>query len=1022
MKRKLSLLFMGLFFLTSQVMAQQTTITGKVTSSDDGGGIPGVSVKIKGTNTATQTSSTGTYSIQASPADILVFSYIGFSVQEKPVGTAKLIDVVLSSDTKDLNEVVVTAFNIAQDRKSINYAVQTVGAKDIAESRQQNIVNALQGKIAGAVITSSGGGPGEGASIILRGGTSLDGDNQPLFVVDGVALDNSSFVESLAPGAGSGFNGILGRSLGTPNRASDINPDDIETVTVLKGPAAAALYGLKAGNGAIIITTKKGKTGSTSIVYNNLFSWDNVMRLPETQSVYKQGTGGIFAATSRDSYGSEFLPGEQIYDNLGTFFRTGTSQTHNLSVSGGSEKYTFRFSASHSEQNGVVPKTEYGKTSVRLSGSAIASEKFSVTGSANYMRSTGRRPLQGPGLFGGSGGFLVSIFNWPKNDDMKDYLSPDGTRRRLIALTTADIDNPYFTIDRNPQTDVNDRFLGTAGLEYKPFDWLKVNYTLGTDFYTERTQSVRAVGTSLPNNQNGGIGHTVNSFQSLTSNLILTAEKTFGDFSTSLIVGNAVDQTRFNTVDYLGLIFQNPDFISINNTVNRSLIQRNSIRRIIGAFASLNADWKKTVFLNITGRNDWSSTLPVKNRSFFYPSVSLGYEFTKSLALDDDSWLSYGKIRLSYADVGKDTAPYRLRSPLASNTFIGGGFRSGFFGNNPELKPETRRSYEVGLDMQFLKNRLRLDATLYRDRTVEQIIAPRVSQATGYILQYINGGVVENKGIELMLSGTPIQGRDFNWDISFNFARNFNEVLSLPFPLTILRNSDASIINVAEGASYPGKSVTSISATDYIRDPQGRIIIDANGYPTFNTLFSYGGDRAPKFTLGLNNTFRYKNAEMSFLVDIRKGGDVINGNEWELVRSGLSMQTAERGKLAVFEGVVKNADGSFSENTKQVELTQGYFENNLAGVGTAFIEDGSWIRLRTVTVNYTLDNKYTPRVFSNLNIFLTGRNLLLFTNYSGIDPEVGVSGAGVRGGGSAGLDYGGVPSRRGFDLGLKVGF
>ncbi len=402
--------------------------------------------------------------------------------------------------------------------------------------------------------------------------------------------------------------------------------------------------------------------------------------------------------------------------------------------------------------------------------------------------------------------------------------------------------------------------------------------------------------------------------------------------------------------------------------------------------------------------------------------MSLGYEFTKSLALDDDSWLSYGKVRLSYADVGKDTAPYRLKSPLASNTFIGGGFRSGFFGNNPELKPENRGSYELGLDMQFLKNRLRLDATLYSDRTVEQIIAPRVSQATGYILQYINGGVVENKGIELMLSGTPVQGKDFNWDVSFNFARNFNEVLSLPFPLTILRNSDASIINVAEGASYPGKSITSISATDYIRDPQGRIIIDANGYPTFNTLFSYAGDRAPKFTLGLNNTFRYKNAELSFLVDIRKGGDVINGNEWELVRSGLSMQTAERGKLAVFEGVVKNADGSFSENTKQVELTQGYFENNLAGVGTAFIEDGSWIRLRTVTVNYTLDKKYTPRVFSNLNVFLTGRNLLLFTNYSGIDPEVGVSGAGVRGGGSAGLDYGGVPSRRGFDLGLKVGF
>jgi TonB-linked SusC/RagA family outer membrane protein len=993
-----------------------------VTATDDSGPLPGVSVKVKGTNNVVQTSTTGVFTIKANPGDILIFSYIGYTPQEKPVTTAGVMNVVLVADNKALEEVVVTAFNIAQDRKSLNYAFQNVKSKDIEESRQQNIVNALQGKVAGAVITSSGGGPGEGASIVLRGATSLDGDNQPLFVVDGVPLDNSSFVESLAPGAGSAFNGVMGRSLGTPNRASDINPDDIESVTVLKGPAAAALYGVKAGNGAIIITTKKGKTGSTSVVYSNLFSFDNVMRLPETQSTYKQGANGVFAQTSRASYGSQFLPGETIYDNMGDFFQTGKSQTHNLSVSGGSEKYTFRFAASNANQNGVVPKTEYGKTSLRLSGSAIASDKFSVTGSANYIRTTGRRALQGPGLFGGNGGFLVSIFNWPKNDNMKDYLSPDGTKRRLLAATTNETDNPYFTIDRNPQTDVNDHFIGNAGAEYKIADWLRVNYTLGTDFYNERTQSVRAVGTSLPNNQNGGIGQTVNTFQNITSNFLVTAEKTFGDFSTSLLLGNAIDQTRFSTVDYLGLIFQNPDFISINNTVNRSVIERNSVRRIVGVFGSLNADWKKTVFLNITGRNDWSSTLPVKNFSFFYPSISLGYEFTKTLNLGDDSWLSYGKLKMSYADVGKDTSPYRLFSPLQSNTFIGGGFRGGFFGNNPELKPETRRSYEVGLDLQFLKNRLRLDATYYNDKTINQIIAPRVSQATGFILQYINGGIVQNKGIELMLSGTPITSKDFSWDVNFNFASNTNKVLELPFPLTIIRNSDAAIINVAEGASYPGRAVTSISASDYVRDPEGNIVIDANGYPTFNALFTYAGNRAPDFLIGLNNSFRYKNLEFSFLLDIRKGGDVINGNEWELVRSGLSKQTEERGKQVVFDGVVRNPDGTFSKNTRPVELTQGYYQNNLAAVGTAFIEDGSWIRLRTVTLNYTLSKKYTPKVFSNLNIFATGRNLLLLTNYSGVDPEVGVSGAGVRGGGSAGLDFGGVPSRRGFDLGLKVGF
>jgi TonB-linked SusC/RagA family outer membrane protein len=1022
MKKSLLLLLFGLFFLIGQTIAQENTISGTVTSSEDGLSLPGVSVKIKSSNVGTQTNVDGKYTIKAKAGDILVFSFLGTIPQERIVGTASQINVSLKQDSKALDEVIVTSFNIEQDRRSINYAVQNVKAKDIEESRQQNIVNALQGKIAGAVITSSGGGPGEGASIILRGGASLDGDNQPLFVVDGIPLDNSSFQESTAPGAGGGFNGILGRSVGTPNRASDINPDDIESVTVLKGPAAAALYGLRAGAGAIIITTKKGKAGAASVTYSNLLSFDNVLDLPETQSIYKQGSNGVFLQTTRDSYGAPFQPGETIFNNLEDFFETGISSTHNISVSGGSDKYTFRISASNADQSGVVPQTEYKKTSIRLSGSGIISPKIRVTGSANYLNSSGRRPLQGPGLFGGTGGFLVSIFNWPKNDNMRDYLSPDGSRRRLIASLTADTDNPYFTIDRNPQTDRNDRFLGNAGIEFKIVKGLKLNYTLGTDIYTERSQSVRAVGTSLPLNQFGGIAETVNSFQSLTSNLLLTYEKTFKNFSSSIILGNSIEESKTNAIDYLGQVFQNPDFISINNTVNRSLVQRNSLRRLVGAFGSFNLDYKKTVFLNVTGRNDWTSTLPVKNRSFFYPSVSLGYEFTRTLKLKDNKVFNYGKVKASFAQVGKDTGPYRLFTPLTGNTFIGGGFRNGFFGSNPELKPETRTSFETGLDLQFYDGRLRLDATYYQDRTKDQIIAPRVSQATGFILNYVNGGVVQNKGVELMLSGTPIKTKTFAWDVNFNFARNRSKVLSLPPPLTIIRQSDASVIFVAEGASYPGLSLTSISSTDYVRAPDGQIVIGANGYPIVNSNFIYAGDRSPDFTLGLNNSFRYKNAELSFLLDVRKGGDVINGNEWELIRSGLSTRTIDRYKLATFKGVVANTDGTFSPNTREVELNQNYYENILAGVGTEFIEDGSWIRLRTVTLNYTLDRKFTPKVFSSMNFFVTGRNLLLLTNYTGIDPEVAAAGSGVRGAGSGGIDYGGVPSRKGFDMGLKLNF
>jgi TonB-linked SusC/RagA family outer membrane protein len=946
----------------------------------------------------------------------------------------------LKESTTGLDEVVVTAYNIAQDKRTLVTSVQEVKSKDIIDSRQTNIVNALQGKVAGVNITSSGGAPGEGASIVIRGGTSLDGNNQPLFVIDGMIMDNSSFSESAAPGAGSQFNGLLGRSVGASNRAGDLNPEDIESITVLKGPAAAALYGLRAASGAVVITTKKGVAGRTTLNFRTQVSVDEVNRLPKMQDQYGQGSLGLFDGTTRVSFGPRFVPGQTVYDNLENFYRKGYTYQNFLNMSGGSDKATFFVSASNLQQSGVTPQSQYDKTTVRISGTAAISPKLGVSAAAQYLTTGGERPIQGPGLFGSSGGYLLSLLNWPRGDDARNYLNPDGSRRRLLALgngTDADADNPYFTVEKNPQTDRTNRFIGNVQLSFKPFSFLTLSHNAGADLYTSRNTSVRAVGTSQVGNQNGGIAETVDQFRLLTATTLANFAYDFNpNFGGSFILGNSIEENKDQAVDYIGLIFQNPGFVGLNNTVNRSALQRDNTRRLIGNFAQLNATLYNQVFVQLQARYDQSSTLPrpdegkIYGKGFLYGSAGLGYEFTKTLGLEQNNILNYGKIRGSIAEVGKDTQPYRIQAALAQNTYIGGGFRNDFFGSNPNLKPERTRTYEAGVNLQFLKNRLGLDFNYYYSRTSEQIIAPRVSQAAGFILQYINGGVVTNEGQEIALTGTPIKTKDFTWDIIANFYHNTNRVEELPQPLTVVFQSDAFITDVHQGGAFPGKSITGVGAYDYNRvtdvnsEFYGQVLIGAGGYPSANPLFTYAGNRAPRFTTQFTNTFTYKGLSLTSLLDFRVGGVVINGNDWYQTRVGTSQRTADRYKTVVFDGVIRNADGTYTKNTRPVELTQNYYTTILGGVGTPFIEDGSWARLRYVTLSYAVPASLlsATKFIKGAELSVTGRNLVLLTNYSGADPETAAAGAGVRGGGSNGFDFGNVPATRGVDMALRVNF
>jgi TonB-linked SusC/RagA family outer membrane protein len=1015
---------------STPLYAQTRTVTGTVTDGESKKPLAGAKVVVKGSNIGTLTGKDGTFRLSVPEGGTIVVSYIGLRKQELSTAEKTSFEIALAVDSKLLDDVVVTAFGVEREKRAINYAVQDVKAGEIVESAQQNVINALQGRIAGVQITNSGGAPGAGSSIIIRGGNSVDSDNQPLFVIDGVPMDNNTTGETNA--GTSSLNGTLARSASNSNRAMDLNPEDIESMSVLKGPAGAALYGLRAANGVVIITTKRGFKERMEIVYSSNFSWDVVNKLPAFQDQYKQGTQGFFDSTTRNSWGPRFASGEAIYDNVGTLFRTGFSQQHNLTMSGASDKLNFLFSASLLDQQGIVPNTRWGRISLRFNGGATLLPGLRLNTSINYTNSGGNRVMQGRGLFnftggGGSGGYFFSTIYWPRNDNMRDWQNPDGSRRRLLQSITNDTDNPYFTINKAPMTDVVDRVLANGTLSYDPIDWLNLTYRAGVDITSERNMSIRPFGSSSPDAQLGAISQSKNNRVNFNSQVLLMLKpKLIEGVKTDLLLGSTIETEYFNALDYYGRNFINPDFISINNTVvtENRFVERITERRLLGVFGSLNIGVQDKLYLTLTARNDWSSTLPLESRSFFYWSATAGYVFSEDLQPLLGDVLSFGRIRGSISRVGKDAAPYRVGTALTANTFVGGGFRNDFWGGNPTLRPETTEGIEAGLDLRFFDNRLNFDLTFYRQRTYDQLIAPRISQASGFIFAYLNGGTVQNQGIEFLVSGTPLRSADFSWNIGVNFARNISTVVELPSVLSELVQNDAQIIDIARGSAFPGQPLQAIAGQDYQRSPEGRVIIDsASGQPLLNSSYLYLGNRQPDAIIGLTNTFTYDNFTFSFLWDFRVGGKIVNGTEWEMVRAGVSTRTLDRYKQTVVPGVVRRSDGTFVENTRPIQLTENYLRLNYGAAASNFVEDGSWARLRTVTLSYRIPKSvFEGSPINGLELTLTGRNLLLFTSYTGMDPEVSAAGSGVRGSGSNGFDYAGVPNTRGITAGVRLTF
>ncbi|MGA0559504.1 SusC/RagA family TonB-linked outer membrane protein [Larkinella sp. VNQ87] len=1029
----------ALFFCSSLVMAQQIEVSGRVTSEGDNGALPGVNVSVKGTTNGTLTDPDGRYVIRVNGSNaVMVFSYIGFETQEIRVENRRSINVVLRQDTKMLNEVVVTSLGISREKKSLGYAAQNVNSEELVQNRQPNLVNALQGKVAGVTITSTGGAPGQGARILIRGINSIDvtRDNQPLFVVDGVLFDNSTSTGTTNSGA---------ELRGMSNRAADINPDDIETINILKGGAATALYGLRGANGVVVITTKSGKTGALRASFNSTFGVENVNKFPEIQDKYTIGYSGVYnpqdffpswGPTVEEAIKIDPTHPKKLYNHFKDAYQTGKQYQNNLSFSGGNEKITFLSSIGHLRHEGVIPFTNFNKLSVRLNTNVKFSDKFTTNANLNFINSGGDRY--------NADRYNESLSYWSPRYDVRDYLHPDGTYK------TYGNGNPIYGAMTNKLRDNVNRLVGGLNFVYSPLKWLTFNYRAGLDTYSDDRKRTAPGPMGIANerlyedNGRGFIYQYHTNFRAITSTFTASANTKFGEsLNATLRLGHDLYDRRSRGFGAEGNELTVYNYFDLRNAKTITTTQSAEDYRLMGIFGELTMDYKDFLFLTLTGRNDITSSLQAPNNSFFYPSVSLGYVFSQQMQLP--SAITMGKLRASYARIGKDAAPYSTvtgYSPYTSLPTGTTGFTRGALLGDPNLRPEFTDTFEGGLEMSFLNNRLGVDFTYYNSVSKDQIIQVDVTSSTGYVKAAINSGSMRNRGIELILRGTPIRSGKLSWDVNLNFSANRNKILSLREGLTEINyatqfgySSSSATMRLVPGYAYGnlyGRSYKRYYANPADEDPMvldrdRPIVIGANGFPVINTAQKILGNSQPDWIGGLNNTLRYGNLSLSALFDARVGQERYNQLDNFFSAFGIAKYTEDRNDTKVFEGVL--ADGT--PNTKAVWLgqgvgpdgvnyTNGFYRNVHRGVTENFIEDASWVRLRSVSLAYNLPASLLKNTFiKNVRVSATGNNLALWTKYSGYDPETSSTNSGSNVDGFTGFTY---PAVRSFLFTLNVDF
>lgn len=1021
---------------------QATKISGVVTDGTEP--IIGASVRVKGTNKGTITDLDGRFSLDVAAGTELIVTYVGY--KEVTVKAAANMKVVLQEENTALSEVVVTALGIKRERKALGYGVSEVKGEELTKAKETNVINSLSGKVAGLVVQNTAGGASGSTRVLLRGNTEMTGNNQPLYVIDGVPLDNTNFG---AAGVEGGYD--LGDGI------SAINPDDIENMTVLKGPAASALYGSRASHGVILITTKKAEKDKVSVEYNGSLTvdvqnaeWDNI------QEVYGMGYSGAYSPTAtsgtNSSWGAkadDFLveyfdhekrPFLMYPDNTSGFFRTGLTAQNTAILSVNSGKTGVRFSVTDMRNKDILPNTHMSRDNFNLRVTTAAGP-VDLDFTANYTREDVKnRPALGDSQ-SNVGKNLMTLAGTYNQEWLKNYENPDGTYANWNGNDQYN-KNPYWDLYKNENTSEKDVFRLTGKAIWNITDHLKLQGTIGTDMnymtfqdYIARTTPGKLAGQLMEQKFNN---------RTLNAELLALYNQSFGDFDVNATLGGNIFKVNNKTDVFTGMDQQMKDIVAIMNYAEQSIQQNTYKKQINSLFGSASVGYQHTYYLEATVRRDQSSTLPVNNNVYVYPSFSGSIVFSEFIK--NKQLINYGKVRASWAQVGSDTDPYQLALNYSTAKYSYGGFVIGMINNtttpNKDLKPTRTNSFELGLEMKFFNGRLGLDFTYYNQLSKDQIIGLASSSTSGYNYRLVNAGEIENKGIELALNGRVLQIKDFAWDAGLNFSKNQNKVKSLVEGMDYFELEKATWCGVSVGAEV-GKNYGSIIGKDYKRTEDGQVIINPeSGLPISDDKTHTLGNATWDWTGGFYSTFTYKNFRLSAGFDVKVGADLFSMSmrsayatgkasetlegreEWyasEEARKAANMtldEWREAGmcKGLIVDGVIDNGDGTYRKNDIAVN-PESYWKSASENCPAMFIYDNSYVKCREITFGYTFPERWLGKAVKALSVSFVARNpFIVWKNIPNIDPDSGYNTSGL------GLEYGSLPSRRSYGLNVNLKF
>ncbi|HAH26036.1 MAG TPA: SusC/RagA family TonB-linked outer membrane protein [Prolixibacteraceae bacterium] len=1041
------------------LVAQTKDITGKVTSAEDGESLPGVSVAVKGTTLGTITDMNGVFGLRIpQDAKTLVFSFVGMTTQEVEIGNQTTFNVKLASTSISVDEIVVTAMGIKRSEKSLGYSAGRVSSSDLTETGSTSMMNSLQGKIAGVNVSSASGAPGASSRVILRGVSSLGGSNQPLYVVDGIPINNGMV------GASTDIN----EGLDFGNRANDINPNDIQEMTILKGGSGSALYGSRAANGVIIITTKKGAAaanGTAKVEFSNATTFESPLRLPTFQNEFGQGWYDGTLAANLEENGSwgprfdgknriwghvvdnqqQFKPYVALKDNIRDFFETGLTNNASVSIGNSNDHSSFYLSYGNVNDDGIMPgnSDSYKRNTIALRGSSKFGEKINVSGSMNYIRKDSKFVPTGQ-----EQSTMDALWQMPRDISVVDLKDYKNKFNNVDNYFTVFAQNPYYVLNEHGNRFRDNRMFGNINIDYTILPWMVFTYRAGTDISNATLKSWRAITLSKRatyNDEVGRVSESAYSSTELTSDFNLSMNKKFNDFDLGVVLGQTLNQreNRNQSTEVVGLSL--PGFYNLSNSASTpSVAEFSSKRRLVGVFGTVDLAWKQMLFVNFSGRNDWSSTLAANNRSFFYPSGSVSFLFTE--LMKDHHILSFGKIRAGISQTGNDAGVYLINS-IYPQTVLTDGYRNlnfplagpinGFsLGNrlgNPDLKSELTSEKEVGADLRFLNSRFMVDFTYYDRTTTDLIWNVTLPASTGFTSQTRNLGKVTNKGIELMLTVVPVKTKDLEWKLTWNYAKNNNKLVSL---IPGLDQIDLGYGTSSVGyVARPGMPLGLFEGVVAQTTPDGKPVVNSNGLPLSSPARQILGSSQYKYTMGGTSSLTWKGVTLFASLDVRQGGLMYSRTSEMMYFTGNGIQTTYNDRQPwIIPNSVQNIGTTdapeYVENTTPIaggdaNLNLFYNQTYSAGkFGSLNLIDRSFVKLRELSLSYSLPKKFivnTP--ITGVDISLIGRNLLLWTPNSNTftDPESTTFGdeAGL---GAGWGEYGATPTTRSYGFSVRLTF